>query len=207
MSLQASLQLESPIRVIGRRNYAPTRENHRVNVTGLAVTAKAKQPGFLKVLWAHRRIWITPLACEGVLFFAALHFSAVLAKAMTGGAEKHDWLFVAGAAVAYILGKLATETHELFMPRFVALIGVGTLVVMSIVVIGLLLAQGPAGISALGLKKRLIVAMPLGIFLSLEYLVIKGAHYAPRVSSLPRRQAENFCLITAIRNRVHYWTR
>jgi hypothetical protein len=142
-----------------------------------------------------------------VLFVGALHFSSILAKIMTGGVNAHAWLFLAGAAVAYLLGKLASETRELFMPRFVALIGAGTLVAMSLVVIGLLLAQGPADVSALSLKKRLIVAMPLGIFLSLEYLVIKGAHYAPRISSLSRRQAENFCLMTTIRNRVHYWTR
>ncbi|MFA6289923.1 MAG: hypothetical protein WC661_21275 [Opitutaceae bacterium] len=210
MNLPAPRLRQSSPNVIPRWNYAPIYElNGKVVAIAGDVDPEASALGFLEVLWRHRHIWFMPLACECVLFLVAFQMSLVLAKVMSGGVGLSDWLAVAVAGGMYAVGRLLSEANELFMPRFVLLAGVGVLIMATVTVIGFLLTCSPGDgfIGLLGLKMRLLLVTPLVFFLILQFFLIQGAQYAPEISSLELRRANNFNLIGAVRRQFRYWTR
>lgn len=149
------------------------------------------------------------MVCECVLFVVALQLSVVLAKVMSGDATLYDWLAVVASGGVYALGKRLADAKELFMPRFVVLVETGVLMSLALVLVGLIVSRSTdfGMIDSLGLRMRLLLATPLGIFLLTQFLLIQGARHAPELASLQLRQARPFNLVREVRRMVDYWTR
>ena len=205
MSINASINLVSPAGVLSRQASFVARHSAYANRHMPAVQI-VEPPPFLSTLWRHRDIWFTPLACEIVLFFCALHLSSILARVMQNGTISwQDWLPVAAGAAAYTLGKIECEKEELFMTRFVAVSGSGGIMLMALLVMGLITVIAPGLVGVTGLTNRMVLMLPLGILLLREAMLIRGSRFAPSMASLSLRHNRPVGVTTRLRQYVHYW--
>jgi hypothetical protein len=207
MSMNASLHLNTPVGVFPGQVNTPVRRTEFTSRGSVASENEAPPPPpFLSVLWGHRDIWFTPLACEAVLLLCALHLTLILARIMESGALAwHEWLPVVAGAAAYAVGKIESEREELFMTRFVALSGSGGLMLAAIMVMALLTVIAPGLVGVVGRNQRLILVLPLAIFLMRELMLIRGSRFAPSMASLSLRHNRPVGVVTQLRQILHYW--
>jgi len=206
MSINASIHFETPVRILPLRGSSVVRQAAYASGRSTTVQAVASSPPFLTDLWLHRGIWFTPLACEVIFFLCALHLSLILARIMEFGVIGwQDWLPIMLGAAVYAIGKVEVEKKELFMTRFVAASGAGGLMLMAILVMTLITVIAPGLLGAMGLNRRMVLILPLAIFIMREAMLIRASRFAPSMASLSLRHNNPVGVIVRLREKLHYW--
>lgn len=157
------------------------------------------------LLWACRRIWIIPLIAEAALLVGAAWLSVGL----------HWVIFTPGASFPiFSLGALAVicallmnhvRVHELFMPRPVVTLGVGSLAVVAIVVGGLIMAGHFTSGGYPLLLKSLLTLVPLALFLVRVATVFQSARRAPTLREIGRRSPPRARRSKRLIARLRFW--
>ncbi len=164
----------------------------------------------LSVLWRHRAVWFFPLVGEALLLLAAANLALALGKVMRGSAQGTEWIWLAGACAAFVATRLISSLCELFMPRFVALLGVGTMCVVSLgLIIGLLVPEPwHVALGELDFKHRLLAGLPLGLFLFRASTVIRASRYSPGLRDMSyysRSMTQG--MFERFKTRLEFWMR
>jgi len=161
-------------------------------------------------LWRHRSLWMVPLGSEAVLLAVAANLALAFAWVMQGNTHVYDWGWVLGLGAVFILARLYVSWRELFLPRTVAffavcLLGGGAIGLLA----GLLVAEPwHAAFTGLSLQYRLLVGLPLVLFLARMAGVLRAARFSPALNDLDRwYKAGGRSLSQALRTRLEFWMR
>lgn len=163
-----------------------------------------------RMLWKLRSLWILPLMCEGLLLLAAASLALALGKAMQGIAPDDEWMWLSVACALFLVTRAVVAVAELFMPRVVALVGVGTLGMVSLGLLAGLLISSPWHTTFLGLatKNRLLAAVPLGLFLFRVRLLLRAARYSPSLRDMGHYSNKGMNdFVDRIKKRLEFWVR
>ena len=152
-----------------------------------------------------RDLWLMPFLAEIVLFLGAAWMTFCLQRVVQDPKAGFPLSSVLVLAAAYCGLAIHSRLHELFLPRKVVLLGVGTLLVLA------------AGISfavfldayLLGGRDRLmhaaLVLTPVHLFVLRCLLVFRDARFAPSAASLSLRlkcKGERF---EELRQKLRFW--
>jgi len=91
------------------------------------------------------------------------------------------------------------------MTRFVAASGAGGLMLMAILVMTLITVIAPGLLGAMGLNRRMVLILPLAIFIMREAMLIRASRFAPSMASLSLRHNNPVGVIVRLREKLHYW--
>jgi hypothetical protein len=164
----------------------------------------------LSIVWKLRTVWFLPLASESLLLLAAANLALALGKAMQGVAPGDEWIWLSVTCVLFVLVRLMISACELFMPRFVAMVGVGILGLVSLaLMIGLLVPEPwHATFDGLAVKTRMLAAVPLMLFMFRLLLVLRAARFSPGLSDMSHYSTQGISgLFERIKKRLEFWMR
>lgn len=151
-----------------------------------------------------------PLVAETMLLVAAANLALALGKVIQGDALGVEWIWVTGACVIFAGCRLLCALCELFMPRFVALMGLGVLFLVSLgFLIGLLVPEPWHPVFAdMEAKTRLLAAVPLGLFMLRVYMVFRAARFSPALRDMDRYTSKGWGgLMEKMKTRLEFWMR
>jgi hypothetical protein len=176
---------ESPVKVQRRRRSARSRD--RVS------------------LLAHHRLWLAPFMAEAVLLLAAALLSVSLYRVIWTPGAGFPYAVFAGLAALYFAFSSYARFHELFLPRAVVFLGVGSLALGSLSVAGFFVTDA----YLLGGKRRLLMAMlvivPQLAFLARCVIIFGAARFTPALSALTLRADVKSEYMRTLRAKLRFW--
>jgi hypothetical protein len=176
---------DSPVKVQRRRRSARSRD--RVS------------------LLAHHRLWLAPFMAEAVLLLAAALLSVSLYRVIWTAGAGFPYAVFAGLAALYFAFSSYARFHELFLPRAVVFLGVGSLAIGSLSVAGFFVADA----YLLGGKRRLLMAMlvivPQLAFLARCVIIFGAARFTPALSALTLRADVKSEYMRTLRAKLRFW--
>jgi hypothetical protein len=104
-------------------------------------------------------------------------------------------------------GQDGGDKEEFFMTRFVAVSGTSGLMIMALLVTALITLIAPSLLGAMGLNRRMVLILPLGIFILREAMLIRGSRFAPAMASLSLRCNRPDGVVVRVRQWLQYWMR
>lgn len=153
----------------------------------------------------HRGLWLAPLLAETVLLLGAIWLTICLDRVIWTEKFEFPILSFLPIIAVYVALVLYSRARELFMPRAVVLIGVGTLTVLAVVGGVMVTLDG----FLLGGLRRLatafLVLVPLCLFLIRCVMVFREARFAPTVtehflkSNVTEQRAQK------LREKMRFW--
>ena len=157
----------------------------------------------------NRSLWLAPLAAEAVLCIGAIWLSRSLDGVIWSTESGFPLLSFLVLVLVYV--GLARYSHacELFMPRAVVLIGVGTLVLATLGTGLYFTAEGYIVGGLYQLRYMPLVLVPLALFLTRCFFVFRAARSAPALSRFivrPRGRVSQDQM-RKLRAKLRYWLR
>lgn len=156
-------------------------------------------------VFQHRELWLAPFMAELVLLLGAIWLSVCLHRVIWTPGSVFPVLSFALIATVYLGLAIHSRSRELFMPRSVVLVGVGSLMV---------LAAG-AGLTItldaflLGGRNRVLMALlvliPIALFLTRCLLVFREARFTPSVNELFLRADVRTRRMRELRSKLRFW--
>jgi hypothetical protein len=160
----------------------------------------------LRTLFDSKDVWLVPLACECLLLITALLLALAFAQTMAGLPQNGYWTLVALGGAVFLIAKNYADFRELFMPRVIAFLGVGSLMVGALALIVVLLVLRPGAAEKLEGLRLLTVPLPLVLYIGREYLLLRTTRFAPKISTLGRRKnARTETLVARTSRVIRFW--
>lgn len=162
------------------------------------------------LLWRHRALWRVPLAGEAALLVLAAYLALAFGKVMNGEAQPADWIWVLACGMVFVAAQAYTVWRELFMPRVVALVGLGLFGVIATGFLTGLLVPEPwhAAFDGLSLTYRALAGLPLIFFLARSVGLVMAARFVPSLQEIDRRTKTTYMgLWSHFSRRLEFWMR
>jgi hypothetical protein len=172
--------------------------------------ADPAEAGTLSMLWRHKLVWLPPLAGEALLLVAAVSLSLALAKTTKTQPVGAEWWWVSVACALFLVTRLLSNLGELFLPRVVAALGVGSLCLLALGLVaapllGLSWHEVFVRISA---KSSLVSTVPLGFFVFRSIWVMRAARYSPNLGDMNYYSASSWnSAMERLKSRLEFWMR
>lgn len=156
---------------------------------------------------AMRDLWLIPFLAEVVLMLAAMWMSFCLLQVTLGGGQGYQFpvasiLLLAGA---YAVLALYARVHELFLPRKVVFLGVGSLLLLA-VAFGC--AFGGEAFLVGGVKRLASASLALApiLFFAVRcLLVFSEARFTPSIDTLAWRRRHRGRGLDRLRRKLRFW--
>ncbi len=172
-----------------------------VKVTRVAWESPAPRIPVLR----HRRLWLAPLLAETVLCVGAIWLTLCLEGVIWAPEAGFPVLSFIGIALAYAGFAVYSHLHELFMPRAVVLVGVGSLVLAALGVGVYLILEGYFMGGLYRLRYVPVVCVPLALFVIRSYLVFRSARLYPALNDWVVNTKPNGDRMRSLRARFRFW--
>lgn len=153
----------------------------------------------------HRSLWLAPLLAETVLCVGAIWLTLCLEAAIWVPESGFPVLSFIGLALAYAGFAVHSHKHELFMPRAVVLVGVGSLVLATLGVGVYLVLEGYFMGGLYRLRYVPLVGVPLALFLGRSYLVFSIARRNPTLNTWVVNTKPKGDRLRALRAKLRFW--
>ncbi len=152
-----------------------------------------------------RDLWLMPLLAELVLMLGAGWMAFCLLRTMQG--PKYDFPIgsVVVLAIAYAVLAIYSRLHELFLPRKVVLLGVGTLLVVSASATVAVMVDAYLLGGARRLATAALAMVPLHLFNLRCLLIFREARFAPAAEMLAMRMKSKSEAMERLRRKLHFW--
>ena len=172
---------------------------------GPAVCGKPDPTASEISILGNRRLWLAPLLGETVLCIGAAWLSRSLDNVIWSSERGFPAVSLLLLALAYAGLAAYSHVHELFMPRAVVLIGVGTLVLVTAGAGLGFMVEGYVLGGIYRLRYLPLATVPLALFLTRCFFVFRAARSAPSLSRfIVRARARNDSM-RKLRARLRYW--
>lgn len=162
------------------------------------------------LLWRHRALWRVPLASEAVLLAMAAHMALAFGKVMRGEAASGDWVWVLACGAVFAGARFYAVWRELFMPRAVALSGLGLFGFIAAGLLTGLLFPEPwhAAFDGLSLPYRALAGLPLVLFVGRAVGLVRAARFSPALREMDRRgKSSTSGMRATFTRRLEFWMR
>jgi hypothetical protein len=158
-------------------------------------------------LFRHRSLWLPPLLAEAVLCVGAAWLALSLESVMWAPDRGFPALSFAGLVLAHGALVLHSRSRELFMPRSVVLVGVGSLMAAAAGAGVYLVIEGYLVGGLYRLRYMPLVLVPVGLFLVRGCFVFRAARSAPSLSRLNVNARVEAKGMRVLRAKLRYWLR
>jgi hypothetical protein len=172
-------------------------------------TAATLGPGkALGIVWRRRAIWLIPFAGEAAFLLSAAYLAKAFTLVVSGVPVGTEWWCAILSALAGGACRLISEKSELFMPRLVAVIGMGILFCTATALIAGLLLPLDELFASVGQKQRMLAALPLFLFFPRVLVVLQAARFSPSLLEMEQRSRRNGAgIFDALREKLVFWMR
>jgi hypothetical protein len=134
--------------------------------------------------WAQYRIWWSPFLAELVLFVAAVLLTIYLHQVIWSEGAKFPTAAYLGLGVGYLFFISHNRLNELYLPRPVVFFGMGSLVLGSVIIMGVFITDA----WLIGGRGRafyvLLAVVPMMAFLGRCVVLFMDARSTPPISAL-----------------------
>lgn len=155
----------------------------------------------------HRKLWLPPLLAEAVLCIGAAWLAISLESVMWAPDHAFPLFSFAVFALVHAALVLHSRARELFMPRSVVFVGVGSLMLIAAGVGVYLVIEGYLVGGLYRLRYMPLVLVPLGLFLTRGVFVFRAARAAPLLSRLHVSARIQGRGMRSLRAKLRYWLR
>ena len=156
-------------------------------------------------VWAQYRIWWSPYMAEVVLFVAGLLLTIYLHRVIWSQGAEFPFTAYLGLGIGYLFLISHNRLNELYLPRPVVFFGLGSLVIASLVIIGIFVFDA----WVLGGRGRvlyvLLAIVPLLAFLGRCGLLFQDARSTPPISSLAMVANVKRNKLRDLRRKLRFW--
>lgn len=160
------------------------------------------------IVWRRRAIWLPPLVAEAAFLLSAAYLAKAFTLVVSGSPVGTEWWCAILAALAGGTCRLISEKRELFMPRLVAVVGMGMLFCTATALVAGLLLPLDEFFAGVGQKQRLLASMPLFLFFPRVLFVIQAARFSPSLLEMDKRsRSDSIGLFESLRSKVEFWMR
>lgn len=162
----------------------------------------------LGIVWRRRAIWLIPFAGEAAFLLSAAYLAKAFTLVVGGHPVGTEWWCAILAALAGGACRLIAEKSELFMPRLVAVIGMGMLFCTATALVAGLLLPLDEFFASVGQKQRLLAALPLFLFFPRVLFVLQAARFSPSLLEMDNRsRSGTLGLFESLRAKIEFWMR
>jgi hypothetical protein len=181
----------------------------RLTKRGRRRTAATLGPGkALGIVWRRRSIWLIPFAGEAAFLLSAAYLAKAFTLVVSGNPVSTEWWCAILSALAGGACRLISEKSELFMPRLVAVIGMGILFFTAMALIAGLLLPLDELFASLGQQQRLLASMPLFLFFPRVLFVLQAARFSPSLLEMDQRlRTSRTGMFETLREKLEFWMR
>lgn len=135
-------------------------------------------------VWAQWRIWWAPFTAELFLFIAAMLLTIYLHQVIWSEGARFPTMAYLGLGIGYLLLISHNRLNELYLPRPVVFFGLGSLVLSSLVIMGIFITDA----WLIGGQSRalyvLLAVVPMMAFLGRCVVLFMDARSTPPISAL-----------------------
>ena len=156
-------------------------------------------------VWAQYRIWWSPFLAEVLLFVAALLLTIYLHQ-VVGSSEAAFplWPF-AGLGCAYLGLASHNRLNELYLPRPVVFFGVGSLMAVSLLVMGWFLTGAYLDGGYRHILYEILALVPMLVLLGRCALLFLDARRTPPISALAMKANVKTSKFRDFRRKLRFW--
>jgi hypothetical protein len=156
-------------------------------------------------VWAQYRIWWSPFVAELCLFTAAVLLTVYLHQVIWSQGAEFPTTWYLGLGVSYLFLISHNRLNELYLPRPVVFFGLGTLVIISAVIVAIFIMDA----WMIGGRNRaayvLLAVVPMMAFLGRCFLLFKDARSTPPISALAMTANVKRNKFRDFRRRLRFW--
>lgn len=156
-------------------------------------------------VWAQYRIWWAPFCAELALFAAAVLLTVYLHQVIWAEEAKFPAASYLGLGIGYLLLISHNRLNELYLPRPVVFFGIGSLVLISLTVMGIFIADA----WLIGGRGRvffvLLAVVPMMAFLARCFVLFMDARSTPPISALAMMANVKSTKFRDFRRKLRFW--
>lgn len=152
-----------------------------------------------------RDLWLMPFLAEVVLMFGAVWMSFCLLRVVQDPKAGFPLGSVLVLAAAYVGLAIYSRLHELFLPRKVVFLGVGGLLLLSVAVMTIAMADAYLMGGRGRLVQAALVLTPAHLFVLRCLLIFREARFTPAAHSLQMRLKCRGEKIDELRRKLRFW--
>ncbi len=156
-------------------------------------------------IWAQWRIWWAPFVAELILFGAAVLLTIYLHQVIWSEGAQFPTTTYLGLGIVYLLLISHNRLNEFYLPRPVVFFGLGSLVLSSLAIMGIFIADAWLIDGRSRALHVLLAVVPMMAFLGRCFLLFMDARSTPPISALAMMANVKRNKFRDFRRKLRFW--